>query len=229
MYPSHRNISRGKEKEKYYIQTVHNKKKDHSIEDMKTAAEFENLIGPYKGKATLMPRECNKLLFELIEFTMVDNIDKLVLKVLSRYLTMKTYEEIVDERNNEHYCGYPLCNVRDEKKIRYQEMNTVVKKLKLPKYYNSRFCCKQHYLSSEFYKFQLDEEVLFMRDHLDVEFLSPESSESKIVLLDEYLQKGLDDGMAHITSKLREVNIDDEVVEHFGAQLSESVFPAHQS
>lgn len=176
-----------------------------------TVEQFHELVGAVVRHPLLTPKEANQLTFRITELLMAHNCDSRLLRLLARYLSRKAYEEIVEERVIEHYCGYPLCKFKDDKKIKDIEINPLVKSLRMPKYYNSRYCGKNHFLCSEFYKNQLGVDALFMRVNLDNPWFSHGSVESEIILLDEYL--AMRDQGAHtgdlntVISMLRDLNV----------------------
>ncbi|VEU21246.1 DEKNAAC102167 [Brettanomyces naardenensis] len=119
---------------------------------------------------------------------MVENCDRETLKILARYLSRQSFDDLVEERVTNHYCGYPLCKYSDPSQIKEMQMNKVVVKLRMPRYYNSKYCCKRHYQAAEFYKRQLSSEALFMRTNMDEPFFRSDTYENAIVLLEEYFE-----------------------------------------
>lgn len=210
-----------------------------------TVEKFFNLVSPIVKRPLLTPKEANQLTFYITELLMINNCDSKVLKLLARYLSKKSYEDIIEERIIEHYCGYPLCKFQDATKIKDIQSNSLVKSLRMPRYYNSRFCCKNHYLCSEFYKSQLGFDALFMRINLDQQWFSEGSVENDIILLDDYMhmkEKGSDvKDLNSIVDMLRQLNVEDsdskvtteeliqqfenfKVIEHVGEQKSNDVY-----
>lgn len=220
-----------------------------------TLEKFHDFMLPILNKPMLTPKEANQLTYHLTEMLMVNNCEPRVLRVLARYLSKKAYDDIVEERIIEHHCGYPICKFSDSKKIKDMQVNSLVKSLKMPRYYNSRFCCKNHYLCSEFYRNQLSSEALFMRINLDKPWMSDDSVENDIVLLDDYInikEKGvMVDDLNTVIEMLRHMNVEDshakssnkttntqelidhletfKVVEHEGKQKSETVYVNKES
>jgi hypothetical protein len=152
-----------------------------------TVEQFHELVGAVVRNPLLTPKEANQLTFRITELLMVE------------------------ERVIEHYCGYPLCKYRDEKKIRDIEVNPLVKSLRMPRYYNSRYCGKNHFLCSEFYKSQLGTDALFMRVNLDVPWFAHGSIENEVILLDEYLtmkdQGAIAGDLNTVIDMLRDLNV----------------------
>lgn len=210
-----------------------------------TIEKFHELLLPVLHRPILTPKEANQLTFHLTELLMINNCEPKVLRILARYLSKKSYEDIIEERIIEHFCGYPLCKYNDPKKIKDMQMNSLVKSLKMPRYYNSRFCCKNHYLCSEFYKNQLSFEALFMRIDLNKPWFAEDTVENEVVLLETYIdmkKDGVDvDGLNNVIEMLRRMNVEDsgsgtktqelieefenfKVVEHTGTQKSNDVY-----
>lgn len=179
-----------------------------------TAEQVEQLLGIIKGKPMLTPKEANRLTYTITELLMSGNCTSRCLRLLGRYLSTKAYEDIVEERVIAHCCGYPLCTFTDPSIIKDVQVNKLAKSLRMPCYYKSRFCCKDHYLCSEFYKHQLSTDALFMRIGLDKEWFSNDSVECQIVLLDEYLANGRQDDLTSVISTLRSLNVEDSVQKH---------------
>lgn len=222
-----------------------------TIEDTRTDAntitveKFHDLLLPVLHKPILTPKEANQLTFHLTELLMINNCEPKVLRILSRYLSKKSYEEIVEERVIEHFCGYPLCKHNDPKKIKDMQVNSLVKSLKMPRYYKSRYCCKNHYLCSEFYKNQLSFEALFMRVNLNQPWFAEDTVENGVVLLDQYInmkEKRIEvDDLDNVIDMLRRMNVEDsgsdtkaqeliekfegfKVIEHTGTQKSNDIY-----
>ncbi|GMG55915.1 unnamed protein product [Ambrosiozyma monospora] len=151
-----------------------------------TIQEILSILQPYQFKSTLIPKEASQLTYKLIEALMIHNCDKFTLRIISRYLSKQTYEDLVTERVINHYCGYPTCKYQNPNRIKEVQLNSLVSRLKLPRSYNTRFCCKAHYQCSEFYKKQLSFDALFARSGLNLPFDHEEAFETCVILLDDY-------------------------------------------
>ncbi|ODV87996.1 hypothetical protein CANARDRAFT_26165 [[Candida] arabinofermentans NRRL YB-2248] len=183
-------------------------------EDSITMYDLLPILEPYQLKSTLNPKEASMVTYHLIEKLMEHNCDKQTLKIIARYFSSQKYAELVTERIINHYCGYPLCDYYNPSKIKEVQLNAVVSKLKLPKSYNSRFCCKRHYQCSEFYKRQLSPEALFARNQLNLPFDHPKAPESSIILLDDVLVGSENKVQVNgIIDLLREMKVDDPQLE----------------
>lgn len=158
------------------------------------------VIGPLINKPLLTPREANILTFKLIELLMNSQCDLNCLKLLSRYLSYKSYDDLVMERNSNKLCGYPNCNYHsNDIKVIIPNSNSNTKiSLKLSSFYKSSFCSKEHYQCSEFYKGQLSEEALFMRIDLNKKWFCENSIENSIKLLDDNLDNVLN-GLGNVS------------------------------
>lgn len=224
--------------------TVENTKIDQNT---LTIEKLHHLLLPILNKPMLTPKEANQLTYHLTELLITNNCDSKSLRLLARYLSKKSYDDIIEERIIEHFCGYPLCKYNDPKKIKDMEINSLVKKLKMPRYYNSKYCCKNHYLCSEFYKNQLGFDALFMRINLNEPWFSENSIEHDIILLDDYInmkENGTNvNGVSNVIDLLRNMNIQDsnssnskvneeliehfenfKVIEHTGEQKSDEIY-----
>ncbi|GME72792.1 unnamed protein product [Ambrosiozyma monospora] len=151
-----------------------------------TIQDILSILQPYQFKSTLIPKEASQLTYKLIEKLMIYNCDKFTLRIISRYLSKQTYEDLVTERVINHYCGYPTCKYQNSNRIKEVQLNSLVSKLKLPRSYNTKFCCKAHYQCSEFYKKQLSYDALFARSNLNLPFDHEDAFETCVILLDDY-------------------------------------------
>lgn len=144
---------------------------------------------PYANKELLTPAEALQLSLLITELLVDDYVDYSLLKFLSRFLTQQSYDEIIEERNIEHECGYPLCNNQPKLLVRRLSLNSngtttalmsdVGASTKyqiynrkpsiiLPNTYKSQYCCKDHYQASIFYRNQLSNEAIFARKDIMV-------------------------------------------------------------
>ncbi|ODQ67772.1 hypothetical protein NADFUDRAFT_48442 [Nadsonia fulvescens var. elongata DSM 6958] len=155
-----------------------------------TLAKFTSSLAPFQREGLLSAKECNQLILDLVEL-MADGVDLPFLKFASRFLTPQDYDEIIDERNIIHHCGYPVCNndpkgVRQAHQINYRPNIGLV----LPSTYLSKYCTKEHYQASVFYRSQLSDEALFQRRHVTVIPYGKSEWEQNVTLLEE-LQYGI--------------------------------------
>lgn len=176
--------------------------------DTLTLDAFLSLLAPYANRDMLAPSEASSLQLKIAELVLDHTIDIPLLKFLSRFLTQTSYDELVEERNIEHQCGYPLCNKSPQHKVRrlshgsngscietstrYQIWNRKPLMI-LPNTYLSQYCCKDHYQALVFYRNQLSQEAVFSRK--DITIVPPFASvsgpwyENNITCLEEALAK----------------------------------------
>ncbi|KAI5963010.1 uncharacterized protein KGF55_002802 [Candida pseudojiufengensis] len=182
--------------------------------ELLTLDSFLPYLRPYQGKELLSPQESLKISLLITEILIDTYIDFNLLKFLSRFLTVESYNDIIEERNIEHKCGYFLCNLQPKSLVRRLSLNsngtTTASSLLesgastkyqiynrkpsiiLPNTYMSQYCCKEHYQSSIFYRNQLSTEALFARNNILVilPFQGPSNwYENSITLLEEVIAK----------------------------------------
>ncbi|KHC31992.1 hypothetical protein MGO_04524 [Candida albicans P76055] len=183
--------------------------------ELLTIERFLPFLEPFEGKELLTPSECSKLSLIIVEVLVDRYVDFKLLKFLSRFLTQELYDELIEERNIEHACGYIKCNRSPKSLVRRLSMNsngitpagsendpgastkyqiynrkpTMI----LPNTYLSQYCCKEHYQASIFYRNQLSNEALFSRKNI---FTTPPFSsdkfnwyENSITCLEEVIAK----------------------------------------
>ncbi|KAK6458277.1 Rtr1/RPAP2 family-domain-containing protein [Scheffersomyces xylosifermentans] len=178
---------------------------------------FVSRISGFANKDLLTPPEASRLSLVITELLVDYYVDLPLLKFLSRFLTQQAYDEIIEERNIEHQCGYILCPKSPKQSVRRLSNNsnaTVPASLKepgaatrfqiynrkpsmvLPNTYLSQYCCKDHYRASIFYRNQLSNEALFARKDIMVIQPFPELQpgysnwyENGITCLEEVLAK----------------------------------------
>lgn len=141
-----------------------------------TVEEFIKKLGPVSGKDLLTPTEASLIQLKIAELVLDYSVDLSLLKFLSRFLTPELYDELVEEKNIEHQCGYLPCGQLPKQKVRrassvdgafqtatqfriYNRKPSMI----LPTTYLSQYCCKEHYQASLFYRNQLSLESLISR------------------------------------------------------------------
>lgn len=146
---------------------------------------FLPYLEPFNNHELLTPLECSKLSLIIVELLVDHYVDFPLLKFLSRFLTQELYDELVEERNIEHECGYIVCNQSPKSLVRRLSMNSNAftqassandpgastkyqiynrkPSMILPNTYLSQYCCKDHYQASIFYRNQLSNEAIFSR------------------------------------------------------------------
>ena len=83
-----------------------------------TVDEFLGYLAPFNNKETLTPLEASQLLLKIAELVLDNTVDMNLLKFLCRFLTQQSYDELVEERNIEHQCGYLLCDNAPKHQVR---------------------------------------------------------------------------------------------------------------
>lgn len=146
---------------------------------------FLPYLEPFNNHELLTPLECSKLSLVIVELLVDHFVDFRLLKFLSRFLTQELYDELVEERNIEHECGYIMCNQSPKSLVRRLSMNSNgitqassvndpgastkyqiynrKPSMILPNTFLSQYCCKEHYQASIFYRNQLSNEAIFSR------------------------------------------------------------------
>ncbi|ODV94999.1 hypothetical protein PACTADRAFT_3884 [Pachysolen tannophilus NRRL Y-2460] len=191
-----------------------------------TLNKLEKILEPYrllitgnssnKSSKLLTPKHASQLNLTIIELLMDRPCDKDSLKYLSRFLTPEIYNEIVNERIINHFCGWPLCDKYDPVKIK-PNLNKIKNNLKfLSGYFKSSYCCKSHCQFSEFYLKQLSDEALFLRLNLfEYPFNHPRSFERNLIILEDFLNElkkaeNKDKMLVDIIEEMNNLNIDDK-------------------
>ncbi|KAK6203419.1 Rtr1/RPAP2 family-domain-containing protein [Scheffersomyces amazonensis] len=176
---------------------------------------YIQLLEQFANRELLTPQEASKIQLITTELLVDHYVDYRLLKFLSRFLTDRAYDDIVEERNIEHLCGYIICDKTPKQSVRRLSTNsngTIPASLKdpgvstkfqiynrkpsiiLPNTYLSQYCCKEHYQASIFYRNQLSSEAVFARN--DIMIVPPFSKdapstwyENGITCLEEVLAK----------------------------------------
>lgn len=153
-----------------------------------TIDSFKPTLLRYSHPDTLTPTEASRLSLSIIEELSEDVCDKFFLKFISRFLTKDSYSEILQERNINKICAYPMCceapgRIKDHYSKSYQKSKM------LPYAYLNLYCSRLHYQCSEFYKTQLSDEAVFARKNITVEPYGVMKYEVNITLLDEVYDK----------------------------------------
>lgn len=176
-----------------------------------TIAKFVPFLAGYS--APLAPQDASRLTLAITELMVDHSVDPPLLKLLLRFLTPLSYDEITEERNIEHLCGHLVCAQLPTKLVRRLSANSngtttaagdpsatqfqIYRRkpaMILPNTFLSQYCCKEHYQASLFYRKQLSDEAVFARENiLLVPPFSPDAPpqwyERGITLLEEVLQK----------------------------------------
>ncbi|KAF5115279.1 hypothetical protein DV454_002429 [Geotrichum candidum] len=128
--------------------------------------------------------ECYKLSFALLPL-LLETVDPYFLKFCARFLTPDDFEEVIDERNISHTCGYPLCSkVPTNNKGKYK-IDFKSSQFSIVHPFLTKFCSKEHAQSATFYKKQLSDESVFLRRDICYLPYGKSHYERQIALLEE--------------------------------------------
>ncbi|CAI4061505.1 hypothetical protein SUVZ_05G2300 [Saccharomyces uvarum] len=199
-----------------------------TIEDIKEAA-----LIPFQKHRQLSIHEAEVITLEILGLLCDSECkDEETLKYLSRFLTPDMYQDLVDERNLNKRCGYPLCGTSPERIRDPFSMNDTTKKFLLennPYAYLSHYCSKFHFRCSQFYQVQLSDEALFARTAIHL-FEDPEQDKHdvdfKITLFEELLrEKASEDDIKSLISGLKRLglNPDDDNTDKSDAELEDDL------
>ncbi|CCK71212.1 RNA polymerase II subunit B1 CTD phosphatase RTR1 KNAG_0G01540 [Huiozyma naganishii CBS 8797] len=136
-------------------------------------------------------------------------------KYLGKLITPETYDDLIDERNLNGLCGYPLCSNSTERRRDPFSMNQTTKLFMSennPYNYLSKFCGKLHSNCSQFYQLQLSDDPLFTRVgiHLIEDTMKNVEQEEKygITLLEEVIRReSTEDEIKFIISGIKQLDI----------------------
>lgn len=134
----------------------------YSIQDLQKI-----VLTPFQKHRQLSMREAQSLTLEILS-TLCDGrvSDEDTLRWLAKFMTPESYMDLMDERNLNKLCGYPMCQHSPERERDPFEMSPETKQFMWennPYAYLSRFCSKFHFRCSQFYQVQLSDDALFSR------------------------------------------------------------------
>lgn len=136
--------------------------KKYNIQDIQ-----KEVLTPYQKHRQLSMKEAQSISLDILTLLCDAQIsDEDTLKWLARLMTPETYMDLMDERNLNKLCGYPMCQHAPERERDPFSMSETTKKFlweNNPYAYLSRFCSKFHFRCSQFYQVQLSEDALFSR------------------------------------------------------------------
>lgn len=125
------------------------------------------VLTPYQKHRQLSMKEAQSTSLDILTLLCDGQIsDEDTLKWLARLITPEAYMDLMDERNLNKLCGYPMCQHPPERERDPFEMSPTTKQFlweNNPYAYLSRFCSKFHFRCSQFYQVQLSEDALFSR------------------------------------------------------------------
>lgn len=176
----------------------------------------EEVLKPFQNHRQLSIKESETLTLELLALLCDDEVDNgTTLKYLAKLITPTTYDDLIEERNLNHLCGYPMCGRAPERNVQENiaslhhgnsgvmsshHNDALIKKFlweNNPYAYLSKFCSKFHFRCSQFYQVQLNENALFSRTgiHLINDTLKSktpsnvESDEYQVTLFEDLLRE----------------------------------------
>lgn len=80
-----------------------------------TLAHLLDVLAPYANAEQLLPQDASIIELLVTELLTDYYVDLTILKFLSRFFTPQSYDEMVEERNIEHLCGYIVCQLSPRK------------------------------------------------------------------------------------------------------------------
>lgn len=183
-----------------------------------TIDDIQNVVlKPFQNHRQLSIREAETISLELIGILCDSSCDdEETLKYLARFLTQETYQDLIDERNLNKLCGYPLCSKPPERVRDPFSVNDNTKRFMWdnnPYAYLSTYCSKFHFRCSQFYRVQLSEEALFARTgvhlvHQNQDEREKVASQYKITLFEELLrEKSSEEDVKSLVAGLKKLGI----------------------
>lgn len=141
-------------------------------------------LKPFFRPGMLTQQECYKISLALLPI-LLETVDPYFLKFCARFLTPDDFQEVIDERNISHTCGYPLCskiptNTQGKYKIDFKSTH-----FSIIYPYLTNFCSKEHAQSAKFYQKQLSDESMFLRRDITYLPYGESKYERQMALLEE--------------------------------------------
>jgi hypothetical protein len=147
---------------------------------------------------------------------LADGCERDALKYVSRFLTKDDWNDVVDERNILHRCGYPLCNkdpkgIKQPHQINYRRPSVV-----LPATYLSKYCTREHYQASLFYQAQLSDISVASRPDVTLIPYGASQYELQMALIDEVQHIAATQNMAvsDVIGTFKSLSLAPDVVRH---------------
>lgn len=189
------------------------------------------MLKPFQQHRQLSIREGEVLSLEVLTLLCDDYCeDEETLKYLARLLTPEIYADLVDERNLNHRCGYPLCDGAPERIRDPFSIDQVTKQFlweNNPYAYLSKYCNKFHFRCSQFYQVQLSEEAMFARTgaHLiedTVDMKKTQDDKFNVTLFEELLrEKASEEDIKSLVAGLKRLGLDTSATEEEGDEQLE--------
>ncbi|KAJ2508564.1 hypothetical protein H4217_008523 [Coemansia sp. RSA 1939] len=92
-----------------------------------------------------------------------NTVSENVLKQAAKYITPEEYDSVVEERAAEELCGYPVCG-RSKQKLEQRFSISVAHRKIYDITEQGSYCSRECMAASRFYRHQLTDEPLYMRD-----------------------------------------------------------------
>lgn len=183
-----------------------------------TISDIQDVVlRPFQNHRQLSMREAETISLELIGILCDSSCkNEETLKYLARLFTQDTYQDLIDERNLNKMCGYPLCAQPPERVRDPFSVNDTTKRFlwdNNPYAYLSTYCSKFHFRCSQFYRVQLSEEALFARTGVHLVQQSQEERQSvesmyKITLFEELLrEKSSEEDLESLIAGLKKLGL----------------------
>lgn len=177
----------------------------------------EEILKSFQKHKQLTVKEAEEISLELID-ALCDSYcqDEVTLQYLSMFFTPHMYQDLLDERNLNKKCGYPMCN-RSPERIRDPfGVDDNTKKFlweNNPYAYLSIYCSKFHFRCSQFFQVQLSDESLFARTGVHLVNQSIQEQEQLnekygVILFEQLLrEKASENDMKSLIAGLRRLGI----------------------
>lgn len=177
-----------------------------------------DLLRPFQQHRQLSIKEGEVVSLEVLTLLCDDFCeDEATLKYLARLMTPEIYADLVDERNLNQRCGYPLCSGAPERIRDPFALDQVTKQFlweNNPYAYLSKYCSKFHFRCSQFYQIQLSEEALFARTGVHLiedtdDMKRSQDSKFNVTLFEELLrEKASEEDIKTLVAGLKKLGID---------------------
>ena len=176
------------------------------------------MLRPFQKHRQLSIREGEVISLEILTLLCDDYCgDEGTLKYLARLMTPELYADLVDERNLNQRCGYPLCSGAPERIRDPFSVDQVTKQFlweNNPYAYLSKYCNKFHFRCSQFFQVQLSEEAIFARTGVQLledtqEMRQTQDDKFNVTLFEELLrEKASEEDIKSLVAGLKRLGLD---------------------
>ncbi|KAL6945410.1 hypothetical protein ACO0QE_002862 [Hanseniaspora vineae] len=178
---------------------------------MTTLKDLKTIVQPYTKHKQLSIRESEDLTLDLLlNFSEEDAADAETLQKMGLLLTKKSYMDLIDERNINKKCGYPLCPSQVNRVTDlYSRKNSIMSKSNItnPYAYLTQYCSKWHSQCSQFYHIQLSDEALFSRIGEHLKIYEDENEYTDVELLEDMMEKNNRKDIVDLVSNLQQLRL----------------------